>query len=52
MIILQDAYQTVYNWQFIHSCAFFSRLVSSHHTDEYISQLIFPLVQIIVGTIK
>ncbi|XP_067931407.1 nucleolar complex protein 2 homolog isoform X2 [Watersipora subatra] len=48
----KEAYQAVYNWQFIHSCSLYARLVSAMNTDENVSQLKFPLIQIIIGVIR
>ncbi|RNA10362.1 nucleolar complex 2 -like protein [Brachionus plicatilis] len=53
----KESYQAVYNWQFIHSLVLWSKLLSaqvktSHGVDEHLHQLIYPLTQIIIGTIK
>lgn len=54
-----NAYKIVYNWQFVHSLDFWSRFLSmACHSDAVIeqnsnmSELIYPLIQITIGTIK
>lgn len=56
-----EAYKTIYNWQFVHSLDFWSRIVSSQceGTKEAYAgktspfrELIYPLVQVILGTIR
>lgn len=47
----KEAFQTVYNWQYIHCLMFWSHLVSRLHHHEAIKTLIYPLVQTISGTI-
>ena len=50
----KETYQAVYNWQFIHSVTLWAKLLSalSNKNSEQINSLIYPLVQIIMGTIK
>lgn len=55
----KDSYKTVYNWQFCHSLDFWSRVISSRcHASEgkkkesSLKQLIYPLVQVTLGTIR
>lgn len=54
-----NAYKIVYNWQFVHSLDFWSRFLSmACHSDAVVeqnsnmSELIYPLIQITIGTIK
>lgn len=54
-----NAYKIVYNWQFVHSLDFWSRFLSSacHHevlveANSSMKELIYPLIQITIGTIK
>jgi len=57
-----ESYKKIYNWQFIHSLDFWSRVVSINCNALQLSkkgqeksslyQLIYPIVQIIIGTIK
>ena len=58
----KEGYKTVYNWQFCHSLDFWSRVLSQlcnpeielkHKSKESpMRQLIYPLVQVTLGTIK
>jgi nucleolar complex protein 2 len=56
-----DAYKTVYNWQYVHSLDFWAKTVAKECdiTAESLSgkksplrELIYPLVQVILGTIR
>lgn len=54
-----EAYKTVYNWQYCHSLDFWSRVLSfSCHPEKegnnasQLRQLIYPLVQVTLGTIR
>lgn len=53
-----DAYKIVYNWQFAHSIDFWSRFLSNAchsdliETDSSMKELIYPLIQISIGTIR
>ncbi|KAI6659321.1 Nucleolar complex protein 2-like [Oopsacas minuta] len=45
--------QFVYNWQFIHSIEFWSKVLSAEGAaDTHLKQLIFPLVQVTLGAIS
>lgn len=44
--------QAVYNWQFINSLRLWGNLLSVTHNKEIIKQLIYPFVQVCLGTIK
>ena len=48
----KDAVQAVYNWQFIHSLELWGALVGHCGHSETIKPLIYPLVQVIMGTAK
>ena len=49
-----DAYKTIYNWQYIHSLDFWSRVLSAHCTapDASLRPLIYPLVQVTLGALR
>ncbi|KAL9621659.1 MAG: hypothetical protein Q9160_003912 [Pyrenula sp. 1 TL-2023] len=63
----KDSYKTIYNWQYIHSLDFWSRVLSTHcnplaeasasgktkssHTTSPLRPLIYPLVQLSLGTL-
>lgn len=56
-----DAYKVVYNWQFVHSLDFWSRVLSFECEVEKtalrgsqspLQELIYPLVQVTLGTIR
>ncbi|XP_033326388.2 nucleolar complex protein 2 [Megalopta genalis] len=48
----KENFQAVYNWQFINSLRFWSDLVEASKSDSMLRSLLYPLVQIITGTIK
>ena len=57
----KDAYKTVYNWQYIHSLDFWSRVVAAHceslHEAEAgkpspLRPLIYPVVQVTLGAMR
>ncbi len=49
----KESYQAVYNWQFIHCLNFWSKVLAATANDhENLNSLIYPLTQIIVGTLK
>jgi len=48
----KDAVQAVYNWQYIHSLELWGSLVGHCGHSETIKPLIYPLVQVIIGTAK
>ncbi|KAK5076398.1 Nucleolar Complex 2 protein [Lithohypha guttulata] len=57
----KDSYKTVYNWQFIHSLDFWSRVLSMHCNSlleaqngkpSELRQLIYPVVQITLGVMR
>jgi nucleolar complex protein 2 len=57
----KDSYKTIYNWQFVHSLDFWSRVLSSHCNSLLETQngkpsqlrpLIYPVVQVTLGAIR
>lgn len=59
----KDAYKAIYNWQFCHSLDFWSRVLSQHCNPEKelvnhknqespLRSLIYPLVQVTLGTMR
>jgi len=57
----KDSYKTVYNWQFVHSLDFWSRVLSTHCNslleaqngkESQLRPLIYPVVQITLGVMR
>ncbi|KAK4943489.1 Nucleolar Complex 2 protein [Elasticomyces elasticus] len=57
----KDSYKTIYNWQFVHSLDFWSRVLSTHcdslveaqnGKQSQLRPLIYPLVQITLGVMR
>ncbi|KAL9632498.1 MAG: hypothetical protein Q9164_005285 [Protoblastenia rupestris] len=59
----KESYKTIYNWQYIHSLDFWSRVLSTHCSpasnvtlkkpqDSPLHPLIYPLVQITLGALR
>jgi nucleolar complex protein 2 len=49
----KESYQAVYSWQFIHCLGFWSKLLATvAGNNESLHSLIYPLTQIIIGTLK
>ena len=44
--------QTVYNWQFVHSIHLWVQMLTDSFPSEVLEPLIYPLVQLVTGTIK
>ncbi|KAK4542773.1 hypothetical protein LTR36_006149 [Oleoguttula mirabilis] len=49
-----ESYKTVYNWQYIHSLDFWSRVLSAHCAEPTapLRPLIYPLVQVTLGALR
>ncbi|XP_011176120.1 nucleolar complex protein 2 homolog isoform X1 [Solenopsis invicta] len=48
----KENFQAVYNWQYINSLCFWTDLITKSKEKSMLRSLLYPLVQIIVGTIK
>lgn len=48
----KEHFQAVYNWQYINSLRFWTELIKLSKRDSMLRSLLYPLVQIIMGTIK
>ncbi|XP_076174219.1 nucleolar complex protein 2 [Ptiloglossa arizonensis] len=48
----KENFQAVYNWQYINSLRFWTELITLSKNDSMLHSLLYPLVQIIIGTIK
>lgn len=49
-----ESYKTVYNWQYVHSLDFWSRVLAAHcaEQDSPLRPLIYPLVQVTLGALR
>jgi len=48
----KEAFQTVYNWQFINSLRLWTTFLSRSYSEQNLSHLIYPFVQIVFGVIR
>ncbi|XP_054016608.1 nucleolar complex protein 2 homolog [Hylaeus anthracinus] len=48
----KENFQAVYNWQYMNSLRFWTELITLSKNDSTLQSLLYPLVQIIIGTIK
>ncbi|XP_015589405.1 nucleolar complex protein 2 homolog [Cephus cinctus] len=48
----KENFQAVYNWQYINSLRFWAELITLSKNQSMLRSLLYPLVQIITGTIK
>ncbi|KAI1301362.1 Nucleolar complex protein 2 -like protein [Halotydeus destructor] len=48
---IKDGYKAVYNWPFVHSLLLWQQMLCSLSPSEVLKPLIYPLVQVIIGTI-
>jgi nucleolar complex protein 2 len=46
-----ESYKAVYNWQYVHSLDFWSRVISASPKSQ-LRELIYPLVQVTLGTLR
>jgi nucleolar complex protein 2 len=51
-LLLQDSFQSVYNWQYIHCLRLWSRVLSETPNKDVLEPLIYPLVQVTLGVIR
>lgn len=50
--VKKDASRNIYNWGFVHSLILWQKVICSLEKSDSVRTLIFPYVQIVIGTIK
>lgn len=48
----KEGYKAVYNWQYVHSLLLWVQTIACLHPSDVLKPLIYPLTQVILGTIK
>lgn len=48
----KEGYKAVYNWQYVHSLLLWVQTIACLHPSDVLRPLIYPLTQVILGTIK
>jgi nucleolar complex protein 2 len=51
---LKESVQSVYNWQFVHAIGLWTNVIGVlyNNKEKLIQQLVHPLTELIVGTIR
>ena len=50
--VKKDASKNIYNWGYVHSLVMWQKVISSLEKSDNVRTLVFPYVQIVIGTIK